>query len=108
MSELKENPTQEEYDSNPEYFRDFERRLENSRQELLGMVYEAAGRNDLAYLTDQIVIIGGMQAQLKYACLTGEYPLWQKIEMFDRAVMDHDVMLEIDRILVGKRSLENV
>ena len=101
MSELKDNPTQDEYDANPEYFMDFERRLRKQWQELVSKAHKTAyGEDDLDSLRNQIVILGGFQASVKYACLTGEYPLWQKIEMFDTAVMYHDVIGEIDQILL--------
>ena len=107
MNELKENPTQEEYDSNPEYFMDFERRLEEERDRLLLIIQGADESNDLVTLENQLLGTGITQAQIKQACLTGEYPLWQKIEMFDMAVMYHDILRKIDEVFTG-RSLEDV
>jgi len=113
MSELKEYPTQEEYDANPEYFRDFERRLEEERDRILLIIQGADEADDLVTLENQLLGTGITQAQIKQACLVGygpdgkAYPLWQKIEMFDMAVMYHDILRKIDEIFTG-RSLENV
>ena len=98
MSKLKEFPTQEEYDSNPEYFMDFERRLEEERKRIMKIVNKAGDNNDLLTLENQLLVIGTLQAQMKIPMLTGEYLLWQKIEMLDRIIMYHDVIVEIDKI----------
>ena len=107
MSELKENPTQEEYDSNPEYFMDFERRLEEERDRLLLIIQGADESNDLVTLENQLLGTGITQAMIKQECLIGDHPLWMKIENFDMAVMYHDILRKIDTIF-KRRALENV
>lgn len=103
---LKEKPTQKEYDRNPEYFMDFERRLEEERRQIMKIVNEAGDNNDIPKLESQILSIGMIQAKLKEALLIrwgSEYPLWQKIEALDMIIMYHDVIVETHKIIEKRK-----
>ena len=65
MDDLKEYPTDEEYESDPRYWQDFLRRQKEHRKKLEQLIRQAFEEKNWAWLQNQIILIGVKQTQLK-------------------------------------------
>lgn len=65
MAKLKEYPTDEDYFSDPRYWRNFLNRQKRHRRELERVIWQAIRKKDWSWLSNQIASLGFVQAQLK-------------------------------------------
>ena len=126
MSELKDFPTDEDYDGNPEYYEAFLRTQEAHRKDLMAFKDEAGDKNELRWLRDQMLLVGFEQsknktrlvkhvldnvlpepawdgkttAQLRNMIMEADsiIPRWQRNEMIYVIDMYHGVLVEMDAL----------
>lgn len=126
---FKEYPTDEDYDAR--YWRNFIKRQKAHRADLERLAREAVETNNLAWLQNQMVILGIHQAQLKQWLFSklfppgyqvdwgektpawlrreimnaegSEIPKWQRREALYIINMYHDVLVEMELVLKQRR-----
>ena len=98
---LKDYPTDREYASNPEYYKDCVAHNELHFIELKKKADELGNNNELNALKNMIAIIGIQQIQLEQivSSKTIKQPKWQKNEMKERAKMLQKVMKYVEKII---------
>lgn len=92
---LKEFPTQEEYDINPEYLWRCDRQLEEEQEKMMKIINKLGDTNNLDTLRILMLDIGMKQGVMKETLLdwSSKRLQYEKVELLDRIIMFHDVIV---------------
>ncbi len=108
MSELKDFPTDEDYNSNPRYREEFLKSQQEFRDKIMSYANEAGDNNEMGWLQRQILEIGRLEGKTMhfFCCEGNDIPEWQAHEVFYCVDMYReiiDAIVEIyERRMVGQ------
>ena len=104
MSELKEFPTQEEYDKNPEYRNSFLRSQKEFRERIMFLVEEAGNDSNLGLLQFHFATLKHLEDKtMQFFVDMDNMPYWQVDEVNYCIDMYREMLTEIKRIYEKRR-----